>query len=372
MSNDNQEVLMSFRKFREVVFCFMQAAVIAGITIFAASPFSCKVSTEGIQIVGGDYTSPVMEEVKVIDEKSLQISFSKKVRVTGAVLSPFLSGLSDSPVHSEGQEASSAIRAAFGDFGKIPVAVELSDSETEVYFNFENPTLVGKAYELYGVVEDECGNSLTFTVAFTGFNPKVPSLLITEVQIKYTKAKLKSGDEYRSEFVEILALEDGNLAGLRLISASDGEKKAYNFPGIEVHKDEVILLHLRNAGNGCLSELDDNLDAAKGTFSAAGIRDLWAEDNSAHFNDSDDVIIIEDKASGKIIDGFMYSSGEAEAWKEAASAFAKRIYESGLSDTDDISGAVLNSGTSPKKSFQRNIEKPDQWEVKDVTPGRLK
>ena len=93
-----------------------------------------------------------------------------------------------------------------------------------------------------------------FTVAFTGFNPKVPSLLITEVQIKYTKAKLKSGDEYRSEFVEILALEDGNLAGLRLISASDGEKKAYNFPGIEVHKDEVILLHLRNAGS-CITTM---------------------------------------------------------------------------------------------------------------------
>ena len=362
---------MCFRKFREVAVCFMQAAVIAGITIFAASPFSCKVSTEGIQIVGGDYTAPVMEELKVIDENSLQITFSKRVKVTGAVLSPFIEGISDSSAHSENQELSGAIKAAYGDFGKIPVDVELSDSESEVFFKFQNPTSVGKAYELYGIVEDACGNSLTFTVTFTGFNPKVPSLLITELQIKYAKVKLKTGDEYRSEFVEILALEDGNLAGLRLVSASDGEKKAYDFPGIEVQKDEVILIHLRNAGEGCISELDDNLDAAKGTYSADGIRDLWADENSAHFHDIDDVIIIEDKASGKIIDGFMYSNGASECWKEAPAAFAKRLYESGLSDTDDILAAVLNEGTTPKKSFQRKLENTQNWEVKDVSPGRL-
>ena len=366
---------MMFRKVREVAVCFLQAAVIAGITIFAASPFSCKVSTEGIQIVGGDYTPPVMEELKVIDENSVRLSFSKKVKVTGAVLSPYIAGLSDAasnPARSSEQEPPSAIKAAYGDFGKIPVDVELSESETEVFFKFQNPTAVGKAYELFGVVEDECGNSLTFTVAFTGFNPKIPSLMLTEVQIKYTKAKLKSGDEYRSEFVEILAMEDGNLAGLRLISASDGEKKAYDFPGIEVHKDEVILVHLRNAGVGCISELDDNLSAASGTFSADGIRDLWAEDNSAYFNDNDDVIIIEDKATGKIVDGFMYSNGETEEWKEAAASFARRLYEAGLTDTDDISGAVLNASTSPKKSFQRNIDKPEEWTVKDVSPGKIK
>ena len=362
---------MCFRKFKEVAVCFIQASVIAGITIFAASPFSCKVSTEGIQIVGGDYTPPVLEELKVIDENYVQLNFSKKVKMTGAVLSPYVEGISNSTAHSTGQNASSAIKAAYGEYGKIPVEVELSDSETEVLLKFQNPTLVGKVYELYGVVEDECGNSLTFTAGFTGFNPKVPLLLITEVQIKYTKAKLKAGDEYRGEFVEILALEDGNLAGLRLVSAYDGEKKAYDFPGIEVHKDEVFLVHLRNAGNGCVSELEDNLDAATGMFSAAGIRDLWADNNSAHFNDDDDVIIIEDKATGKVIDGFMYSTGVAEEWKEASAAFAKRLLESGITDTDDISGAVLNAGTTPKKSFQRNINKSEEWEVKDVTPGTL-
>lgn len=364
-------LLKNFKNVREVLLTFVQASLIAAITIFAVVPVSCKVSTEGIQIVGGDYTSPCMEELKVIDENSVQISFSKKVRVTNAVLSPFIEGLSDSGEHSADSQLSPAIRAAGGAFGKIPVTVESAEGESNLLFKFENPTAVGKAYELYGIVEDESGNSLTFTVGFTGFNPKVPSLLITELQIKYAKAKLKTGDEYRSEFVEILALEDGNLAGLRLVSASDGEKKAYDFPGIEVHKNEVILIHLRNAGEGCISELDDNLNAAKGTYSADGIRDLWADENSAHFHDSDDVIIIEDKASGKIIDGFMYSNGESEGWKEAPAAFAKRLYESGLSDTDDISAAVLNEGTTPKKSFQRKLENTQDWEVKDVSPGRL-
>lgn len=362
---------MFVRKLAESALVFVQAGLIAGITIFAAFPFSCKVSTEGIQIVGGDYSAPVMEELKVIDENSVQINFSKKVKVNQVVLSPYIEGLSDSSLHSLTQMPSEAILSATGAYGKIPVDVELLENECALSFRFQSPTLVGKAYQLYGLVEDVCGNSLTFTVGFTGFNPKVPAILITEAQIKYTKAKLASGVEFRSEYVELVILEDGNLAGLRLLSGADGEAKAYDLPGIEVHKDEVIVVHLRKTGEDCISETGDNLDAATATFSTPGVRDLWASDNTSHFNDSDDVIIIEDKATGKIIDGFMYSTGENEDWKANVASCAKRLFESGLSDTDDISGAVLNAGTTPKKSFQRNPDNRSSWEVKAVSPGKL-
>lgn len=381
---------MSFRNFKEILIAFVQAFCIAGITIFAVVPVSCKVSTEGIQIVGGDYTSPVMEELKVVDENSVLISFSKKVRITEAVVSPFMEGLSDSASHSLTQEPSSAIKAALGDYGKIPVTTENLENDSAVLFKFNTPTAVGKPYELYAVVEDETGNSLTFAVSFTGFNPCIPSVLITEAQIKYAKATLKTGPEFRSEYVEILALEDGNLAGLRLVSASDGEAKAYNFPGIEVHRGEIIVVHLRNAGEGCVSELEDNLNLATGCYSATDVRDLWDSENSSHFNDSDDVIFIEDKATGRIIDGMMYSNGNSEEWKEKIAPYAKRLYENGLFDTDDISGAIINSGTTPKKSITRTcakelfdrleagveIEFPicsnsDEWEVCAVSPGIL-
>lgn len=384
-------LLKNFKNVREVLLTFVQASLIAAMTIFAVVPVSCKVSTEGIQIVGGDYTSPCMEELKVIDENSVQISFSKKVRVTNAVLSPFIEGLSDSGEHSADSQLSRAIRAAGGAFGKIPVTVESAEGESNLLFKFENPTAVGKAYELYGIVEDESGNSLTFTVGFTGFNPKLPSLLMTEVQIKYKKKEtVKAGVEYLCEFVEVLVLEDGNLAGLRIVSASDGEKKAYEMPGIEVHKGEVLLFHLRTAGDGCISELEDDLNLSSGTYSAAGVRDLWSSNTVARFNDTSDVIFIEDKSTGTIIDGLMYAGEGCESWKDNVAVYAKRLYEQGIWYTEDISGAVLNNGTSHTKSFHRlcgaeilkkleageEIELPlcsdeDSWKIGDVSHGTL-
>ena len=49
-------LLKNFKNVREVLLTFVQASLIAAMTIFAVVPVSCKVSTEGIQIVGGDYT----------------------------------------------------------------------------------------------------------------------------------------------------------------------------------------------------------------------------------------------------------------------------------------------------------------------------
>jgi hypothetical protein len=67
----------------------------------------------------------------------------------------------------------------------------------------------------------------------------------------------------------------------------------------------------------------------------------------------------------------MYSAGKIEEWKESFVPYAKRLYESGITDTDDVSGAVENTGTTPKKSFHRCLDDKNVWEVKAVSPGLL-
>lgn len=108
------------KKYKQIILSLVQTVLITGITVFSVMPFSCKVTPEGVQIVGGDYASPVIESIEVVDENSLQISFSEKVKVTGAVLSPFIEGISDSYSHSKTEELSTALKAASGGLWKNP------------------------------------------------------------------------------------------------------------------------------------------------------------------------------------------------------------------------------------------------------------
>ena len=338
-----------------IILSIAQIIMITGITVFAVMPFSCKVTPEGVQIVGGDYASPVMEGIEVLDETSLEITFSEKVKVTGAVLSPFIEGLSDSYVHSPTQELSPALRAASGEYGKIPVTIEPKEDGKRILFVFEKPTVIGKSYELFAVVEDMIGNSLTFTAKFSGYNSRVPKVIMTEVQIKYESKSSKT------EFIEFLALSDGNLGGLRVYSAANGVEKAYEFPPVEVKKGEIFIVHLKTFGEGCLSEEGEDLNLASQLYSVNGVRDLWSANTESRLNKTSDVIILENKTSGKILDGMMYRGKDAEEWNSKVLLGATQLYDAGIWNSYDIEDAVLNL-TGTTKSFQRVISEDDDLE----------
>jgi len=376
-------------KCKEIILVALQTVFLVAVTLFAVVPFSCKVTTEGIEIIGGDYSAPSIEEVNVIDDKTVMMVFSEAVTVSDVVVSPVLPGVSDSDVHSETVELSPAIAAATGQFGSISTVVQNSEDGKNVTFLLQEGTAIGKSYEVYGTVEDNIGNSLTFCVPFTGYNSKVPKLLMTEAQIKYAKATVKNETQYRGEFIEFLAVEEGNLAGLELISAADGDSKKYSFPAVEVKKGEVILVHFRTIGEGCVNEDGEDLDLATAPHSAAGIRDLWSESTASHFNDSTDVIILRNTVDGSIMDALMYSVPEASEWKPAVGEGALEVYNSGIYASCEIASANNSKGVSPLKSLTRlngseirqsvlngeEVEWPvtgdNSWEVCAVTPGVL-
>ena len=77
-----------------------QSMFISGIVIMSVIPFSCKVSTEGVQIVQGDILPPVLDEVNVLDSKSIQLIFSEQVTVKDWFVSPVAE---DDGVHLEQQ-----------------------------------------------------------------------------------------------------------------------------------------------------------------------------------------------------------------------------------------------------------------------------
>lgn len=340
-------------KITGVFLVIFQTLVLVGITLFAVIPFSCKVTTEGIEIIGGDYSAPAIESVNVIDENTVTMSFSESVTVRNVIVSPFIPGVSDSLSHSDSSELSPSLAAASGQYGMLNTVVTESEDKKSVTFTFDEKTAIGKSYEVFGTVEDEIGNTLTFCVPFTGFNSSVPKMIMTEVQIKYQKATSKGNTIYRGEYVEFLALEAGNLAGLELISASDGEEKKYVFPAIDVKQGEIFIVHFRTIGEGCVNELGEDLNSATAPHSKDGVRDFWSESTVAHFNDSSDIILLKNTVDGSIMDGLMYAAPEAAEWKSSVAATAVEISDAGLYGSSDISNASSSKGCTTLKALTR-------------------
>ena len=378
------------KKYKELLLLLLQTCLLVCITVVAVLPVSCKMSEEGVTVYDGDYSAPVIESIEVLDEKTVQMNFSEGVKIGSVVVSKFIGGISDSILHSDTEKVSDAIEAAGGEFGRLDVEAEVSEDGLTVTYTMQEDCEVGEPYEIFGTVEDETGNSLTFCVPFTGYNSRVPDLIFTEVQIKYAKGSEKGNGVYRGEFVELLALCDGNLGGLELVGGADGESKKFVFPAVEVSQGELIMVHLRTVGEGCVNELGENLDEATAPYAVPGVRDLWSENTTARYNDDSDVIILRNSATESVLEAFMYAVEDASEWKKGPVVLAKEAAAAGIYDGEGIEYAAINYKTTPKKSFIRLdasqilsdiLEGNDyvypinqcaeNWEVGNVTPGTL-
>ena len=328
----------------------LQTLVLCSVTLFCAAPVSCRITEEGIQLLGGDYEAPSLQSFDVLDERSVRLTFSEGVKLMNSVVSEKVENISDSMEHSQTAEASPALTAAGGGEGRIETEILPSEDGRIIDVILSQECAVGKDYELFGTVADKTGNTLTFCFPFTGFNAHVPELIMTEVQIKYAKGK------------------------------ADGK---------EVFRGQVLLVHLRTAGEGCVDERE-NLDEATAAHSAAGILDLWSDNTAARFNDNADVIVLRNGTSGAILDAFMYADANTLDWKKGAYELARQAAAAGIYESGEPGEAVLNKGTTPLRAFNRldaaalqekvlagqayeyPVKNSSQvWEIRPVTPGSL-
>lgn len=376
----------------ELFILLAQTLVLTGVTLLCVIPFSCRISEEGIIFVGGDYVSPVLEEVTVMDEKTVVMSFSEKIKMRGFTVSEHLKEISDSSEHSDTFELSPALLAASGGYGAVETDYSISEDGCSITFLAADRYEVGKAYEIFGTVEDKAGNSLTYCVPFCGYNSRIPKIIMTEVQVKYKKYK---EDAFRCEYVELLALTSGNLSGLELVSAADGEGKKFVLPAVEVKAGEVILLHLRSAGSGCISEYED-YNESTALYSGRDVCDIWSDNTKARLSDNSDIIIIRNSVDGSVFDAIMYAAEDALEWGKGMASFAEAVGKTGIYEGISVSDAEINSGlgSSAVKSFCRNnaedlrarvlagenfsnlLEYPvkrdaETWTIKNVSPGLL-
>ncbi len=391
---------MTYSKLKEMLFVVGEALLIAGITVVAVLPVSCKITEQGIKIVGGDYVPPVLNTFVVTDEKTITLEFSEKVEVSGFVVAQVVDDQFSSQEHSSNLDLSPALERASGVYGTVACSVNYEDEEglsgstgKVVKFVLDEQMQIGQGYELYTKVQDSAGNTLTLAVPFSGFNSCVPELMITEIQTESVSSQNKTektNGTYRNEYVELLVLKDGNLAGLELCSGYDGETKKYLFPAVEVTAGEILVVHMRARGNGCISEEGDDLTLATSSYTSPEVRDLWTEIETTTLGNKTDVIIIRNRADHRLLDAVMFRASNIEAWSKSMIDYSQLIDNSGIYDSGDIENAYIADSLTTTKTLTRAnafeylqtlqqsepLEFPitnssDFWAVADPSPGEV-
>ena len=395
---------MTFTKIKEMLIVAGEAVLLAGITVVAVLPVSCKITEQGIKIVGGDYVPPVLNDFVVADEKTVVLNFSEKVEISGFVVAAVTDDLFDSQNHSSTLDLSPALERASGVYGSVDCSIIYEDEEGNIQsegggggqilkFVLAQQMDIGQGYELYAKVRDSVGNTLTLAVPFTGYNSRVPELMITEVQTESVSSQNKAEKEagtYRNEYVEFLVLKSGNLAGLELCSGYDGETKKYEFPAIEVNAGEVFVVHMRKRGNGCISEEGDDLTLATSSYTSNQVRDLWTDIETTTLGNKTDIIIVKNKANRRLLDAVMFRASNIEAWTKTMIDYSQLLDEAEIYLSGDIENAFITDSLTATKTLNRTdattlqqqildgiiLDYPipssaEVWTVSDPSPGTL-
>jgi hypothetical protein len=324
---------------------FLQVAGICTIVLLAVCPVSCKVTDEGLQLLHGDYTVPAIESYSVQDAFSVVVIFSKKVQITEAVIVP-------APETTASDDTIPSLENASESDNAVQGIISYDETGKRVTITSVEKQSLGVHYKLYGVAADETGNTLTFCVPFTGYNDRIPLVLISEIHPGYV-----SGTN-RCEFIELFVLTAGNLAGLKVYSANDGKDRGYLLPAVEVKPEEVIILHMRKEGENCLDETGDDLSLAEGNrktdYVSSTARDLWADNTKACIGDKEDVIVLLNSFSGTFIDAVMYAPTGITSWsKDGIRDAAAEAVSDGIWSSGEPSAAVKSDGLTATKTFAR-------------------
>lgn len=326
----------------------LPAAVLLFAVILAVCPLGCKASLDEIDVLEGDFSVPHVENFTVVGCRSLKMDFTKKVRVENA-----------STFDSKEESFFCGVKTAYSEDGK------------SVSFELARDTVIGEKYVLEGMILDEHGNSLTFSIGFRGYNENPARVILSEVRNAYGTASVKdetgtSQKVHRSEYVELYVLRGGNLCGIEVCSAADGEDKKFTFPSVGVNAGDYVTVHMRTIdadeldGEGMISEMGDDLTLSTHEDSCNTARDLWSENTKSCFADSD-IIYLRDSYSGKILDALVYAKSTVVFWKDAFNDVVNAVEASGVWGSEvfpenGVSSDFITSTAATRSFSRQNVE----------------
>lgn len=312
---------------RHVLCC---AGLCAGV-LFVAAPFSCKMTDEGVAVSATDKNAPKIVSYQSTDSSVLAIACDEPMTLTDVMFK----------TADDGEAFAQDIAIAYDETGQ------------NAELTLDRPMEIGDKYELTGIVADANGNTLSFSLPFTGHNDHPAHVMLTELRHGHSPATTKLK---RAEFVEIYVLAGGNLAGIELYGGNYGDNTRYVFPAVEVETGEYVTVHLRNYG-GDEDETGDELDQPSDSPDASDTaRDLWVTGAEDNYFTQNDVVALVDAASGNILDAVLLTKDETKAtWnKPTQTTLAEQAVATGVWQGESVpSNAALYDTKSTIKTLSR-------------------
>lgn len=309
---------------RHVLCC---AGLCAGV-LFMAAPFSCKMTDEGVAVSATDKDAPKIVSFRGTQRSVLAIACDEPMTLTDVAFKT----------------------AGDGETFAQVTDIAYDESRQNAELTLDRPMEIGEKYALTGIVADANGNTLAFSLPFTGYNDHPACAMLTELRYGNSEKTAKA------EFAEFYVLAGGNLAGLELYGGYYGEKTRYAFPAIEVGAGEYVTVHLRNYG-GDADETGDALDLPSASLDASETaRDLWVTGTDVGYFTKNDVVALVNAVSGNIMDAVLLTEDETKtAWsKKAQTALAEQAVATGVwQGGSDRSYAALSKGMSLTKTLSR-------------------
>ena len=268
-------------KYMNTAFCTVKASSIIGryqgisrtvpaaliIVLIACAPGS-DVSGPPFSV---DLLPPVLQSAEILDERHIRFLFDETVEIASAeivVVPP------------------------------IPVDTIIAE-EKELTLGFGTDQDIGEAYTIRMSVADEAGNSLSFLYSFSGWNPRVPVLLVNELNPR--------GSGNTPDCIELFTIHGGNLGGLCLRIGTDNRySEEIVFPAIEIPDGEFILVHAK--AEGTIDEIDEyeNLDESGGLLSTDTSRDFWIP-GAPGLPGNNGAVTLYARKGGPVIDAVIWS-----------------------------------------------------------------
>ncbi len=335
------------KKIRRPIVLVVETTVLTSIILLSVFPLSCRVSMSGLEIIGSDCRFPVLENYEVLDSRHLLLQFSEPVSLIAG-------GISSQEENPE----------------NIGVNCEPENDGKNLVINMNSKTQIGKDYVFTGQVQNKGGSSLTFSYKFKGYNDCIPKLLMTEIMDEVRSFTSKKVNYKIYEFVEFLALTDGNLSGLKLSSVNDGEEKDFYFPDTEVKAGDYITVHFRKSlpdSEACINETTGDKTFSKGLGSSTKAWDFWIDNTTACLGASQDIIRLENTNNGEIQQALVYSRSDKETWSKES--FKNAVTEIFSENIWEGTGEIRDAVVFPKSANLVRINVADL--VRDFENGLL-
>jgi hypothetical protein len=305
---------------------------LVAVMYFAAGLAGCRATADSVHLLDGDFVAPALQDFAPRDSANFTLRFSKPVTL--------------SAVEIREMETNILCGEATREPDEDPLAVTLQ---------LASPTTLGVRYWMNGIVTDKSGNSLDFSVGFTGYNDRVPALLLSEVRSEKGTKSVNKVSIPQVAYMELYALSAGNLAGVQLFNSYSGIEKTFEFPVCEVRKGEYIVVHFGKNTEFSKTEVDEvgsKLNLAVGNNTTPS-RDFYVADDDRRFHKTD-IVFLRERAGGKLMDVLLTNGAAKTTWDAKWVLAVNEASESGLwPNATDIATAKDSSKVTTTRTLSR-------------------